>query len=92
MDSQRYEGTDDGVFIRSVQEQDKGLYLVSAMVAVTGKFQKRNITVDVYSESPPPSCLNHRARSLASFDLPALVYTAARQRTSTMCFKSRLHS
>uniref|UniRef100_A0A147BU26 Putative neural cell adhesion molecule n=5 Tax=Ixodes ricinus TaxID=34613 RepID=A0A147BU26_IXORI len=52
MDSQRYEGTDDGVFIRSVQEQDKGLYLVSAMVAVTGKFQKRNITVDVYT---PPS-------------------------------------
>ncbi|CAN7984160.1 unnamed protein product, partial [Ixodes hexagonus] len=51
LDSQRYEGKDDGIFIQSVQEQDKGTYLVSAMVAVTGKFQKRNITVDVYT--PP---------------------------------------
>ncbi|KAL3226879.1 hypothetical protein MRX96_024599 [Rhipicephalus microplus] len=29
---------------------DRGTYVVSAMVSVTGKFQKRNITVDVYTQ------------------------------------------
>ncbi|XP_077484135.1 neural cell adhesion molecule fasciclin 2 isoform X5 [Amblyomma americanum] len=50
LDLQRYEGSDDGISVQSAQDIDRGTYIVSAMVSVTGKFQKRNITVDVYTQ------------------------------------------
>ncbi|XP_065306755.1 fasciclin-2 isoform X1 [Dermacentor albipictus] len=50
LDPQRYEGKEDGISVQTAQDIDRGTYVVSAMVSVTGKFQKRNITVDVYTQ------------------------------------------
>lgn len=50
LDPQRYEGKEDGIAIQAAKDMDRGVYVVSAMVSVTGKFQKRNISVDVYTQ------------------------------------------
>ncbi|XP_064472284.1 fasciclin-2-like isoform X2 [Ornithodoros turicata] len=48
---ERYEITEKGVTVKSATPADRGTYIVSAMVSATGRFDKRNITVEVYT--PP---------------------------------------